>query len=167
MTEVDVSLLIGAVLVGLVSWRYDRRGIMWICVAALSYINATIAWRLHLPYAEAITAAGDVAICLAVYFAGREMWEMLIWRLFQTSVAISLLYLAGNLGVFLSIPHEFYSVLMETINWLLLLFIGGMSIARYIGAKNVLAHQPWRNIHLALHSLRQKRAHGPFTSRAR
>lgn len=42
LSAVDLSLLFGAAFVAGISWR-NRRGILWICVAALSYINATIA----------------------------------------------------------------------------------------------------------------------------
>lgn len=145
MTEVDVSLLVGALIVGLISFR-NPRGILWIVVAGISYINASIAWRLHLPYAEAITGFGDAGVCLAIYFGGRERWELLIWRLFQTSVAISFLYLAGNIGIFPRIPHDTYSILMELINWLTLLLIAGISAMQLLGAENATAHRPWDRV---------------------
>ena len=160
LTDVDFSLLVGALLVVLIATHWRSR--LWVGVAALSYINATIAWRAGLPYAEAITGLGDAGVCLAVYFAGRYRWEMWIWRLFQTSVAISMLFLAGNIGVFLSIPHEVYSILMEAINWLLLLLIGSMSIAQRIGAANVGARRPWNRVRGFALALREKRTTPPF-----
>lgn len=161
LTEVDISLLVGAVVVALISFN-NRRGILWIGVAALSYINATIAWRLELPGAEAITGFGDAGVCLTVYFFGRYRWELWIWRLFQTSVAISMLYLAGNLGVFLSIPHEIYSILMEAINWLLLLLIGSISVLQRVGAADVRALRPWNRIRDLALVVRAQRTRAPF-----
>ncbi len=164
ISDVDVSLFIGAIIVALISWHRNRRGVLWIGVAALSYINATIAWRMELPYAEAITGLGDAAVCLAVYFFGRQMWELWVWRLFQTSVAVSMLYLAGHLGIFANIPHEIYSILLEAANWMLLLLIGSMSILQRLGATNVSARRPWNRVrHFAL-VVQQKRARAPFTA---
>jgi len=162
MTEVDISLLIGALIVGALSYR-NPRGLLWIVVAGLSYINASIAWRLGLPYAEAITGFGDAGVCLAVYFGGRERWEMWIWRLFQTSVAISLFYLAGNLGIFYAWPHDAYSILMEAVNWLLLLLIGSTAALQWIGAFNVRARQPWGRVRRFALALQSERTDPPFT----
>ncbi len=162
MTEIDLTLLIGAVLVAGLSWR-NPRGILWIGAAALSYINASIAWRLHLPYAEAITGLGDATVCLAVYFWGRERWEMWIWRLFQSSVAVSIFYLAGNLGIFYAISHDAYSIFMEAVNWLLLLLIGGIAVLQWIGASNVRARQPWSRVRRFALALQSERTDPPFT----
>lgn len=161
LSEVDISLLIGAVIVGLVSWKTPR-GILWIGVAALSYINATIAWRLDIPYAAAITAMGDTGVCLAVYLWGKARWELLIWRLFQISVAISIFYLAGELGVFTQIPHFVYSILMEAVNWLLLLLVFGNGIVQWIGTANVGSRWPWNHVRDFALALRAKRARVSF-----
>lgn len=166
MTEVDISLLIAALLVCLISIR-NPRGILWIGIAALSYINGDIAWRLNLPYAEAITGMGDACVCLCLYFAAKQRWELMIWRLFQTSVAVSMLYLAGNLGVFLSIPHEFYAMLMESANWLLLAIVGGTSAMQWIGATyDVGARGPVRGLDRVNLALRQSRTTHSFIHKA-
>lgn len=166
MTEVDISLLLAALIVAAVSWK-NPRGILWIGVAALSYINATIAWRLSLPYAEAITGIGDTAVCLCVYFAARFRWELWIWRLFQASLGVSVVYLAANIHVVPPIDHTFYSVVLEGINWLLLLLIGGVSAGQWIGAANARALRPRRYVLPAFLALRASRKTDHFLSRAR
>lgn len=161
LSEVDISLGIGAIVVSLISWK-NPRGIVWIWVAALSYVNATIAWRMNLPYAEAITALGDVGVCLAVYFACKERWELAVWRLYQTSVAISIFYLAGNIHVFpviAQIPHDVYSIMMEGVNWLLLLLITGISVLKLVeaDASDVGALGAWHRVRRFGLSLRRRR----------
>ena len=159
MTETDLSLLVAAILVSLLSWRRNRRGVLWICVAALSYLNGDLAWRLGLPYAEALTGFGDAGVCLAVYIWGREKWESAVWRLYLASMAVSGFYLAGNLGVFVTIPHDVYSILMELVNWLLLLLIAGISILRMVGANDVGSLGPLGRLYrLSFHARRERAA---------
>lgn len=161
LTEVDQGLLLGAVIACLASIRRPR-GLLWIGVAALSYVNSCIAWRLPLPSPEFFTAMGDASVCLAVYFLGRERWEMLIWRLFQISFAISALYLAGNIGVFYLIPHGLYSGFLEAINWLLLLLVGGLGALQWVGTDHADAFRPWDRVRRFGMALREKRASPPF-----
>jgi hypothetical protein len=163
MTQIDAGLFLGAVLVATLSYR-NPRGLLWIGAAALSYINASFAWRLHLPYAEVITGIGDAAVCLAIYFFGKYRWELVIWRLFQTSVAVSIFYLAGNIGIFAHISHDVYSSMLEAINWLLLLMLGGMAILKWIGVDDdVGAYHSWRPLHRLGATLQRKRTQPPFS----
>ena len=166
MTETDLSLLIAAILVSLLSWRRNRRGVLWICVAALSYLNGDIAWRMGLPYAEAVTGFGDAAVCLSVYIWGREKWESNVWRLYLASMAVSGFYLAGNLGVFATIPHDIYSIAMEAVNWLLLLLIAGISILRMVGANDVGSLGPLGRLYGLAFSARGQGAARPAGKKA-
>ena len=95
MTGVDFSLLIG-LLVALWLSAQSRRAVWWLLAAAGSYVLSTVSWRLQWPMAEVITALGDAAVCLCVYFWARYRWEMWVWRLCQLSVAISTIYLASR-----------------------------------------------------------------------
>lgn len=162
MSFVDVSLLSGAILAALLAWRTPR-GVLWIVAGALSYTVSVIYWRSGLPYAEGIAGLCDAAVCIAIYFFGRERWEMLIWRLFQTSVAINFLYLAGNIGVFYGVPHDAYSAMLEAINWLALILIAGNGLAQMVGASLGDAHRPWHRFRNLARALRTKRARDPFT----
>lgn len=165
MSDVDLALLFGLVLASAASYR-NPRGILWLGLAAIDFIASTAYWRSGLPYAEGIAGACDAAVCLAVYFAGRERWEMGVWRLMQVSVAINFLYLAGNIGVFGAIPHEVYSIMLEAVNWLLILFIGGMGIMQRIGVSNAGAHRPWSRVRRFGMALRAERAEPSFLHKA-
>ena len=157
MSDIDLALLIGAIIASVISYRVNPRGILWIALAAYSFVVSTIYWRSGLPYPEGVAGACDALVCLGVYFYGREMWEMAIWRLFQTSVAVNFLYLAGHLGIFVSIDHTVYSSMLEAINWLILLLIGGMGLLQRLGVSHDGgARRPWRRVYLALHSLRRE-----------
>ncbi len=161
MTDVDLSLLVGLLFAAMASYR-NPRGVVWLGLAAIDFIASTAYWRSGLPYAEGVAGACDAAVCLAVYFAGKERWELGVWRLMQISVAINFLYLAGNIGIFSDIPHETYSIMLEAINWILLLFIGGMGIMQRIGVSNAGAHRPWNRVRRALLALRAQRTEPAF-----
>lgn len=162
MSAIDISLLAAAIVVCALSWRINPRGILWVLTAAASFAASTAYWRTGLPYAEGVAGICDAAVCLSVYFIGRQRWEMWIWRLFQTSVAINFLYLAGNIGIFAQIPHDTYSIMLEAINWMTLLLIGGMSTMQRIGFSDGSAHRPWDRVRVALHSLREERTEPSF-----
>ena len=162
MTGVDFSLLIGALICALVSWR-NRRGLLWIGAGALSYIVSTIAWRFNLSMAEVVTGFADVTLCLAVYLFAKYRWELAIWRLYQVSVGISILYLAGNLGITSRWDHEMYAILLEAVNWLLLIFIGGMGVAQRIGTSDVRAGGLGGRIRDFARSLQRERKIPAFT----
>jgi hypothetical protein len=157
MTGVDFSLLIGLLICAGISIG-NRRGLIWLLAIAISYIGATIAWRMQIPKAEVFTAAGDVAVCLAIYFMGKYQWELWLWRLYQASVAVSVLYLAGSIGVISRIDHGLYSIILEAINWGALLLIGGTSALQGVGVSHVRVHRPWdrvRRIVLSLYGERK------------
>ena len=163
MSAIDMALLLGAIVVSLLSYQYSPRKVIWIGAAALDFVISTAYWRSGLPYAEGVGGACDVAVCLAVYSFGKQRGEMWVWHLFQTSLAINTLYLAGNLSIIRPIPHDIYSTLLEAINWLLLLLIGGMSAMQRFGANDYAgAHRPWDRFRWAFLALHQKRSHPAF-----
>lgn len=157
MTGVDFSLLIG-LLVALWLSAQSRRAVWWLLAAAGSYTLSTVAWRLDVPLAEIITALGDAAVCLGVYFWGRYRWEInVVWRLCQISVAISTFYLASRLGITSRIDHEFYAISLEAVNWILLISIGGSAALQRWRGSNVLAGWPLNHFRDFALSLQRER----------
>lgn len=138
MSGVDKALLVGLV-VALVASYGHKRAWGWLLAVGLSYAVSTLYWRSGMAYPSFIAGLCDALICLGVYFFGRQKWEMWVWRLFQVSVGINLLYLAGNLRVIPPIAHNDYSVILETINWIALAFIGGTGLVQTIGAHDARA----------------------------
>ncbi len=172
LSEVDFSLLIGALLCVTVCLAFRNwRAIMWVIAVSASYALSTIYWRLNLPHAEAVTALGDGAVVLLVYHSGRYQWEMALWRLYQLSVLISILYLASNIGVldrlsmFLlnahigKLPHNAYASMLEAINWLALAGLAGTAWLQRVGMShgNSNPHWAWRLLRRANAALQRER----------
>lgn len=138
MSEANWIMLALALFFGLLSWR-NPRGIAWIIAGAISYTVSVIYWRSGLPLPEGVAGTLDALVCVAIYARAREQWELsVIWRLFQTSVAVNFLFLAGNIGVFPRISIDLYSAILEALNVLVLLSIGGWSFAQMAGWSNGL-----------------------------
>lgn len=133
MTEVDTWLLGGFLLALGVSFG-NWRAWAWLGASAASYVLSTVWWRSGLPYPSFIGGMADALICLGVYFVGKYRWEMWGWRLFQVSVLVNIVYLGGTLGAWASLPHNAYAVMLEAVNWLALLWIGGNGAVQAIGA---------------------------------
>lgn len=161
MSMIDWSLAIAALVVAGLAWHVPR-AVLWVVAAAVSFTISTIYWRLNGPYAEAVGGFCDAGVVLAIYFIAKQKWEMAMWRLFQTSVAINFVYLGGNLGIFPHIDHELFSAFLEAINWLALLMVGGMGLMQRFGIDDVYAHRSRRGLRGALHSLRAQRKHPSF-----
>jgi hypothetical protein len=130
---------------------------LWVFAAALDYAISVIYWRTGLPYAEGVAALCDASVCLAIYFNYRERWEKIIYRLFQISLTVNIFYLAGNLCLMATVDQDTYATILELLNGLVLLLIGGMGVAEWVGAQVVYAHRPLDRVGRALRSLRTAR----------
>ena len=158
MSEFQVALLIGAVITALISFRTPR-AVIWIGAGAASFVFSTAYARVGWGYPPAFTAVLDASICFAIYFSAKTRWEMYLFLLFQGSVLVSTMYLAGIIG-----PHWAYIAFLEGINWLALGVIGGTSALSWIG--NAGRDHHWFVRHLrgadrALHA----EIHKPFRGR--
>lgn len=156
MSDADVALLIGLLVALVVSYRSNRAW-GWLLAAAASYTSSTIYWRSGLPGAPLVGGLCDAAVCLAIYFYGQFKWEMWLWRLFQLSVAVNLVYLAGMAGMIASLSHNDFAAILEAINWIALIFIGGTAIFQMTGAPNAFAGRPWDRVRRAMLSLQRER----------
>lgn len=168
MSEWNWYFLIAALAVAWTSKDVPRAW-LWIALGAASYTISVIYWR-HVPplgYAEGVAGACDAVVCLSIYFMAKERWEKFLYVLFATSVAVNFLYLGGNIyvgtwafGFPMYIPHvdhEVYSSLLEVLNALVLLLIGGMGLGRRIGATDARSHRPWSYVHRAMQALHAPR----------
>lgn len=164
MTGVDVSLLIGLMLALAVSVG-NLRAWKWLLAAAASYVVSVVYWRSGLPYAAFIGGMCDAAICLTVYFLAKFRWEMWVWRLFQFSVLVNIVYLGGELQAWPSLSHNAYSIILEAINWAALLWIGGNGAIQAIGATDAFpsAGGSLRRLRRALSPLYRDRKAPAFT----
>lgn len=163
MTSVDLGLLAGLLLAALLAHR-DQRALFWLGAAALSYIVSVMYWRLGGPHAAFIAGLCDAAVCLAIYFFARYWWEMRVWNLFQISMAINFAYLGGEMGLWNSLPHNTYSIMLESVNWLALLWIGGNGAMQTLGAFNDAhaSERAWRRLLRPLAALHRERTPPAF-----
>jgi hypothetical protein len=162
MTQVEGIMLIGyavGALVGFGQWRAK----LWLACGAGVFIASSVYWRLGGPHPELFAGGLDAAVCLAVYFFGRHRWEMWVWRLFQVMLLLNMIRLAGSVEIFHNIDHTAYAVLLEVVNWLVIILIGGTAGLQRIGYDNGGAADPWRGIRGVVHSLCAKRRTPPFT----
>lgn len=163
MTAVDTALLIGA-MVALAMTGMNLRAAAWVAAAAVSYAVSTVYWRMGLPHGAFVAGAADAMVCLGIYFFGRMRWEMHLWRLFQASVAINIVYLGGEVGTWASLSHNAYAVMLEAVNWAAIILIGGTGIAQAIGAANAHSiRRPMHGVLGPLHSLFRERKNPAFT----
>lgn len=168
MTTTDLFLLTGLAVALAVSVG-NFRSWGWLLAVAVSYAVSTVYWRTGLPYGAFIAGLCDALICLAVYFWGKFRWEQWVWRLFQLSVLVNFVYLGGTLRVWAIFPHETYSIILEAVNWIALLWIGGHGAVQAVGASDDAAASgvPWRRVYRALLPLYRERKDAPFYKAAR
>ncbi len=137
----NLSLLIGALIATGFAYRIPH-AVLWIFIGAVDYTVSVIYWHTGLPYAEAVAGMCDAGVCLSIYFVYRERWELGVYRLFQISLAVNIFFLAGNLGITARIDQDTYASILEVLNWLTLLLIGGMGVAQWVGTPIAAAHRP-------------------------
>lgn len=156
MNEFEIILLVLALVTAYIARELPRAWV-WIFAAFLSFAASAIYWRLGLPHHPAFTAFCDSSICLAVYFVGKERWEMRLYKVFQFSVLVSLIKLGGF------IPEgALYPAALEILNVVALLVIGGTAIlAGASDERHTFGHRR-RPVHRAMHPLRAARATPPF-----
>ena len=127
-------LLIGAILVAAASFKVPRAH-LWILAGAASFVASTAYSRFGLPYPPAFTLVCDATVCLILYFACRERWEEWLYRIFQLSVLVSLVYLAGPItlgSLVIHLDHTAYVIGLEICNWLALALIGWTGIGEQV-----------------------------------
>jgi hypothetical protein len=169
MTGTDTMFAIGLCVALALSLGQTRLWV-WLLTAAVSYTVSVLYWRSGLPYAAFVAGLCDALICLGVYFFGRMRWEMWVWRLFQVSVGVNLYYLMqqygipSRLGLSWSLSHNDYSIILEVINWIALLFLGGTGAVQPVGGSHASNASGGLvgGLRRAALPLFRKRTHPPF-----
>lgn len=161
MSIYQIGILVACGLTALVSWG-NLRALGWIAALVICHAVSVAYWHTGLPYAELTAALCDAAVCLLIYAHGRYRWEMAVWRMFQVMVAVNGMYLAGNLGIFYRVDHDVYSSLLEAVNILILLTIGGVAILQRVAHDDGSPNHHWRHLRGAVRALRRQRKALPF-----
>lgn len=124
----QLSLLAGAIVTVIVSTNVNRAA-LWVFLAGASFIVSTAYARAELPFPPFFTMMADATVCLVIYFLASRQWEVWLFRAFQASVLISLLYLVGFIG-----PHYWYIAALELVNWIALILISGTAFLQWMGS---------------------------------
>lgn len=153
------ALLCGAVGTAVLC-RKDPRALAWIAAGATNFVLTASYEAAELPYHPAFTGFMDASMCVGIYFFGKHKWEMMLWRVFQGSVLISILRLLGVIH-----SHYDYIVALEVCNWLALFVIGGTKALQLVDG-NLGWERSYRGAHQRVHhlvrALREKRTTPPF-----
>ncbi|MUO85561.1 hypothetical protein [Agrobacterium vitis] len=159
-------LIVGALVCALFSMHMPRAWI-WICAGVASFALSTWWARSGFEFPPAFTLLCDATVSLSIYFFGRERWEDRLADIFRLSVFVSLVYLTGPITVFgltIEFSHYAYVTLLELINWLALILIGGTAVMdRVNGYENGFGHLWSRHFHRSDLAWRKARVNPPFT----
>lgn len=164
MSGYQLALWTIAGVAALFSWK-SPRAIGWIVALLASHTVSVLYWRSGGPYAELVAGLCDAAVCLLIYAFAKYSWEMVVWRMFQTMLLVNIIYLAGGLGIFYRVDHIVYSSILEALNVLILLTIGGVAWRQPAGDSDGRSIPAWLGLHRLVVALRSKRARAPFWSR--
>lgn len=122
----SITLGLMAVLAVMMAWNVPRAR-LWIATIAWSFAVSSMTWDVvghELPRFHAfITMLCDCVVCLTVYHAAKEKWEIWLYRLFLISVFSSVIRLAGWLDT-----NILYASPLEIINALAFIMIGGVGL---------------------------------------
>lgn len=165
MSVFTLTLLAGAALAAGLSWG-NWRAIGWLAAVTLDLVLTVLWWNSGLPHAEVFAGTADAAVCLGIYFFGRWRWEMWVWRLMQAQVLVNVMFLASNLYVVPRIDHDTYASILEALNWIAILSIGGMAVLQRIGYDLGRARAPWAGFRGFVRALRAERTTPPFTAQS-
>lgn len=148
MSYWEKALLVGLVATALVNIG-NWRAWLWLTVGAADYIVTSAYYETGLPLHPFVTACVDALACIAIYIVahrfGGHRWELPLFTAFQFSVLVSTTKL-------LAIPDDYqYALLLELVNWSVLLIIGGTGIARL--ADVALGGGSGGHLHRALRAL--------------
>lgn len=145
MTVVDLAIFAGVLIAALLS-RSNKRGLLWLSLILFSYVLSSTWWRSELPAPELVTGLADAFICFAIFYLGRDRWELWLWRLSQISLLTSTVYLANNIFSWGMISHETYSIVLELLNWIAIFFVGTISAMMSKGLTNGRVFDPWVSV---------------------
>lgn len=162
MSSYQIALVFGAIITALIASRLPRSR-RWILAGALSFIGGTAYHRYGLPHYPMANLMLDASLCLMVYFQGREKWEYYLYRVFQASTLVSLVFIAVKFSAPISASHYTYVFLLEACNWIALILISSAAIQDRVKADGgVFYRSGIRNFHNSRYSLRQTRPAQPF-----
>lgn len=162
INDFQLALIIGALVTAIVARKLPHAW-LWISAWALSFVASTAYYRLGFPYYPLATLFFDGCLSIAIYGKAKERWELLLMRLVQCSILISLVYCYLLFFQKTAAHHWLYITLLETVNWAALAMIFGTASLDRIRANGGSPAYHWLSgLRGRLHSLRSARASVPW-----
>ncbi len=153
MNEFQLALLVGAAFVALTTLRLER-SFLWICAGAASFVASTAWARYGLPLPPLFTGLCDAVVCLLIYGLARQRWELHLYRIFQASVLVSMVFLILQSWGPAVASRYMYVIILELLNWAALALILGAGITQGIGDHGGFHHNlPRRGLRWAERAL--------------
>lgn len=143
MIDTIYLLVVGAVI--LVSLG-NRRGIFWVTALAASYFLSGAYWRSGGGHGELVAGLTDGTVILLIVLFGVYIWELWVGLILLTAMATNIIYLISTLTGAGFLDHAIYSVVLELLNALALIMIGGVSAFMQKGSTDGVAFNPWLHI---------------------
>lgn len=165
MSEFQLALLIGALTTAFFARKLPHAW-LWISAWALSFVASTAYYRMGFPYYPVATLFFDGCLSIAIYGKAKERWELLLMRLVQCSILISLVYSYLLFFQKTAAHHWLYIVLLEAVNWAALAMIFGTAVLDRIRSNGDSAARHWvSGIRSNLNPLRSSRTQDPWHTR--
>lgn len=142
MSLVDTITLIFVLAAASLSFR-NWRGLLWLSALLLDYVISTAYWRSGLTNPELATGLCDAAVCVAIFFIGKSIWELRVWTVFMVSLVTNFVYLASNISGANFIDHDIYSSIEEVLNAVAVFVIAFASGALISGDIDGRSFDPW------------------------
>lgn len=144
MSIFEIALIsVGTAVLLLSLFAKNTRGAFWVAAILVDLVLSTAYWRSGLPYADVTTALCDSAICVLVYLFGMHRWELWVFLLFLSSFVVSMVDLGVSIRTPGGMDHDTYSSMLEAINYVSFLLVGGISGLALAGGSD-FPSAPWR-----------------------
>lgn len=138
-----ILLLVAAAVLLLSLAASNYRGAGWVVAISIDLVVSTAYWRADLPYADAFTAVCDFSVCAAIYCFGRYRWELQTFLLYQLSMLVSIVDFGAAIWAPGWIDHDSYSSVLEAINYIAFILVGGVSSFALAARFDVSLYRPW------------------------
>lgn len=165
MSNYQIALAIGAIIVSLASIHRDARAVAWVGFGALSFILSTQMWRIvgtGDTWPAFFAGLLDASVAVFIIAFHKRQWERYLVMIFQGMILVNFAYLTRLIG-----PHSAYVIALEVLNWVALGLIGGRAVLGWIGYAMAAWGHPLVHIDRFIRALERERQSAGFLHRAK
>jgi hypothetical protein len=141
----NLIILSGVAAAALVSIGRPRY-LFWLAAIALSYMVCVTYAHLGGESPEIVSALLDLCLAGCIAWFALRMWELWIGVMYVISGFVGMVYLSHNLMGADVIPADVHASILELINMLAIITIGGVAAFDKAGMVDGLAFHPWLHL---------------------